>query len=207
MRFLCIVVGYLFGCFLTADAAARHKTGKSAFAIGTGNPGMANILEQLGAKWAAVTLLGDVLKTVLPCLLCRYLLFSASGPSAILYAGLGVALGHGFPFWHRFRGGRGVAVTCTYIVLFSPGWGLLANLAGLFIAVATGYLALGALAIPSLFLIPVFLHFGLEAGLAALAGVALIFFLHRDSIRRIAEKTEKKVDLLAKFKKHGSFLS
>ncbi len=202
MRFLCIVIGYLCGCFLTADAVARHKTGKSAFAIGTGNPGMANILEQFGVKWAAATLLGDVLKTVLPCLLCRYLLFKSLGPSAILYAGLGAALGHAFPFWHRFQGGRSVAVICTYIVLFSPGWGLLANLAGLFIVVLTGYLAFGALSIPTLFLIPVFLDFGLEAGLVALAGVALIFFLHRDSIRRIANKVEKKADLLAKFRKH-----
>lgn len=200
MQFLCIVIGYLCGCFLTADAIARHKTGKSAFAIGTGNPGMANILEQFGLKWAAVTLLGDVLKTVLPCVLCRYLLFGSLGQAAVLYAGLRVTLGHGFPFWHRFQGGRGVAVTCTYMVLFSPGWGLLANLAGLFIVIATGYLALGALAIPSLFLIPIFLNSGLEAGLVALAGAALIFFLHRDSIRRITDKTEKKIDLLAKFK-------
>ena len=200
MQFLCIVIGYLCGCFLTADAIAHHKTGKSAFAIGTGNPGTANILEQFGLKWAAVTLLGDVLKTVLPCVLCRYLLFGSLGQAAVLYAGLGVTLGHGFPFWHRFQGGRGVAVTFTYMVLFSPGWGLLANLAGLFIVIATGYLALGALAIPSLFLIPIFLNSGLEAGLVALAGAALIFFLHRDSIRRITDKTEKKIDLLAEFK-------
>ena len=201
MRFLCIIIGYLCGCFLTADFVARSKTGKSVFEIGTGNPGMANILEQLGVKWAAVTLLGDFLKTVLPCVLCGYLLFRPLGQTAILYAGLGAALGHGFPFWHKFRGGRGVAVTCTYIVLFSPLWGLLANLAGLCVVVVTGYLALGALVIPSLFLIPVFLNFRLEAGLVALAGVALVVFLHRDSIRRIVNKAEKKVDLLAKFKK------
>lgn len=200
MRFLCIIIGYLCGCFLTADFIARNKTGKSSFEVGTGNPGMANILRQFGIKWAAVTLLGDFLKTALPCFLCRYLLFRSLGPSAILYTGLGVALGHGFPFWHKFRGGRGVAVTCTYILLVSPFWGLIANLVGLCIVVATGYLALGALAIPTLFLIPVFLKFGLEAGLVALAGVAVIFFLHRDSIRKIFAQTEKKVDLLAKFK-------
>lgn len=202
MRFLCVVIGYLFGCFLTADFVARSKTGKSAFEIGTGNPGMASILEQFGFKWAAVTLLGDFLKTALPCVLCGYLLFRSLGQTAILYTGLGVALGHGFPFWHKFRGGRGVAVTCTYIVLFSPLWGLLANLAGLCAVLATGYLAIGALAIPTLFLIPVFLDFGPEAGLVALAGVALIFFLHRDSIRRIANKAKRKVDLLAILKGH-----
>lgn len=97
MQFLCIVIGYLRGCFLAADAVARHKTGKSAFAIGTGNPGMANILEQFGIKWAAATLLEDILKTTLPCLFCRYVLFRLLGPPAILYAGSGVALSHGFP--------------------------------------------------------------------------------------------------------------
>jgi acyl phosphate:glycerol-3-phosphate acyltransferase len=202
MRFLCIVIGYLFGCFLIADFVARSKTGKSVFEIGTGNPGTANIWEQFGVKWAAVTLLGDFLKTVLPCVLCGYLLFRPLGQPAILYTGLGVALGHGFPFWHEFRGGRGVAVTCTYIVLFPPLWGLLSNLAGLCVVIATGYLAFGALVIPGLFLILVFLNFSLEAGLVALAGAALIVILHRDSIRRIANRAEKKVDLLAKFKKH-----
>jgi Predicted membrane protein len=200
MSVLSVIIGYLFGCFLTADFVARRKTGSSAFAIGTGNPGMANILEQLGFKWAAVTLLGDVLKTVLPCILCRYLLFRPLGPSAILYTGLGVALGHGFPFWHKFHGGRSVTVICTYIVLASPLWGLLADLAGLCIVLLTGYLAFGALAIPSLFLIPVFLVFGVKTGFVALAGTALIFFLHRDSIWRIANKTEKKIDLPAKFR-------
>ncbi|MBE6831131.1 MAG: glycerol-3-phosphate acyltransferase [Ruminococcaceae bacterium] len=199
MQFLCIIIGYLCGCSLTADVVARRKTGKSVFAIGTGNPGMANILEQFGFKCAAVTLLGDVAKTVLPCILCR-LLFRSLGPSATLYAGLGAAAGHAFPFWHRFRGGRSVAVTCTYLVLFSPLWGLLVNLAGLCAVLATGYLAVGALVIPILFLIPAFLNFGLEAGLVSLAGAALIFFLHRDSMLRIIAGTERKVDFPAKFK-------
>lgn len=202
MQFLCIILGYLCGCFLTADLVAWRITGKSAFEIGTGNPGMANILEQLGVGWAAVTLLGDILKTVLPCILCRYFLFGSLGQSAILCAGLGVALGHGFPFWHKFRGGRGVAVTCTYLVLFSPLWGLLANLAGLCVVIATGYLAIGALSIPCLFLIPTFLNFGPESGLIALAGTALVCFLHRDSLHRIADRTEKKTDLPTKLRNH-----
>lgn len=200
MRFFCVVIGYLCGCFLTADCVARHKARQSVFEIGTRNPGMANIAGSFGARWAAVTLLGELLKTVLPCVLCRYLLFRPLGRTAVLYTGLGVALGHGFPFWHGFRGGRSVAVTCISIVLFSPLWGILANLAGLGVVIGTGYLALGALAIPCLFLVPAFLLFGLEAGLVASAGTALLFFLHRDSIRRMVHKSENKVDLLAKLK-------
>jgi glycerol-3-phosphate acyltransferase PlsY len=201
MRILCVAVGYLCGCFLTAELVARHKTGRSAGSIGSKNPGMANIGGLFGVKWAAVTLAGDVLKTALACLLCRYVLFPSLGRTAILYAGLGAALGHGFPFWRGFRGGRGVAVTCTYMVLFSPLWGLAANVAGLCVLLAAGYPAAGALVIPSLCLIPIFRGAGLEAGLVASAGTALLFFLHRDSLQRMAAGTEKKTDLLAKWKK------
>lgn len=200
MRFLCVVIGYFCGCFLTADVVARLRTGKSAFLIGSGNPGMANIAGQLGLKWAGVTLLGDVIKTALPCLVFRSV-FPELGQAAVLYAGVGVALGHGFPFWHWFRGGRSVAVSCAYIILFSPLFGGAAALAGFFTVLLTGYLAVGALLIPVAFLIPVFLIFGIEPGLVALAGTALLFILHRDSISRLVHKKEKKVDLFAKFKK------
>jgi glycerol-3-phosphate acyltransferase PlsY len=195
---LCVLIGYLCGCFLTAEAVARCKTGRRAFEIGTGNPGMANIARTLGVKWAAVTLLGDVLKTALPCLLCRYFLFPSLGRVAVLYAGVGAALGHAFPFWNRLRGGRSVAVTCSYLILFSPLWGVAAELAGLGAVVLTGYLSVGALLIPSLYLLPAFLIYGREAGLVTLAGAALTFFLHRDSIRRLAGKTERKEDLATK---------
>lgn len=200
MRLLSILIGYLCGCFLTAEVVARCKTGKRAFDIGTGNPGMANIARTLGVRWAAATLLGDILKTALPCLLCRYLLFSSLGRVAVLYAGVGAALGHAFPFWNQFRGGRSVAVTCSYLVLFSPLWGVLIELAGLGAVVLTGYLAVGALLIPSLYLLPAFLIYGREAGLVSLAGTALMFFLHRDSLRRLAGKTEGKEDLRTKLK-------
>ncbi len=203
MRFLCVMIGYLCGCFLTAQIVARYKTGKSACKIGSGNPGMANMGRLFGIKWAAITLFGDVLKTIIPCVICRYVFFPSLDQIAILYAGLGAALGHAFPFWNKFRGGKSVAVTCTYIVLFSPLYGVIVELAGLCITIATGYLAIGALVIPILYLILVFWFYGLEAGLISVAGAALLFFLHRDSLRRIVHKTEKRVDLLAKLKNHS----
>ena len=71
----CILTGYLCGCFLTAEAVSRHAAGKSASRLGTGNPGMANIMAQLGFKWGLLVLAGDLLKTLFPCMLCRFLLF------------------------------------------------------------------------------------------------------------------------------------
>lgn len=192
MVILCVAVGYIFGCFLTAEAVARRKTGKSACDIGTKNPGTVNIGGTLGLKWAAVTLFGDIAKTAAACALCRYVLFSSLGDMAILYAGIGTALGHGFPFWNRFRGGRGVAVTCSYTFFFSPLWGIIADACGLITVLATGYTAVGALVIPVLFIFPAFIKYGTNAGLAAMAGAAVVLLLHRDSIKRLINGTEKK---------------
>lgn len=201
MRILCMIVGYFCGCFLTADAVVRHKTGRSVFGTGTKNPGTANVTGLLGMKWGAVTLLGDILKTAVPCALCRYVFFPSLGGTAVLYAGIGAALGHGFPFWNKFRGGRSVAVTCTYLVLFSPLRGIAANVAGLCVRLATGYPAAGALAIPVVYLPLVLQSDGAAAGWPVLAGTALLLVLHRDSLWRMAHKTEKKTSLLAELKK------
>lgn len=198
MRMLCIVIGYLCGCFLTADIVARCRVGKSAFLLGSGNPGMANIGHVLGVKWAAATLFGDLLKTALACLACRYALFPELGGTAVLYAGVGAAFGHGFPFWHRLKGGRSVAVSCMYMFLFAPIPGIIVELAGLCAIALTGYLAVGAIVMPVLFLYPVFRFYGLEDGLVALAGAAVTIFLHRDSILRMIHGEEEKTDLFSK---------
>ena len=71
-RIFCILTGYLCGSFLTAELVAQERIGKSAFEIGTGNPGMANLAEQGGVGCAFRVLAGDVGKTLLACLLCRY---------------------------------------------------------------------------------------------------------------------------------------
>ena len=91
-RLLCLLLGYLCGCFLTAELVARARTGKSAAALGTGNPGMANLAHELGKGWGAVVLAGDIAKTALAFGLCRAL-FPALGGLSGLWAGLGAVLG------------------------------------------------------------------------------------------------------------------
>lgn len=195
-RILCVLLGYFFGCFMTAELVTRKVVGKRAGEIGSGNPGTANIGASLGVKWAAVVLAGDILKTAIPCLLCRFVLFNELGVLAILYTGFGAAIGHNFPFWNRFKGGMGVAVTCTYVVISIPVWGLLANIAGLTAVMATGYLAVGAVLIPVIHTAAVFLICGAEAGAVAIAGMALLISRHMGSFRRIRNKKEKKTDIL-----------
>ena len=67
---LCLAAGYLFGCFLTAEVVARCTAGESAREIGSGNPGMANIMTHLGKRAGLLVLAGDVLKTAAACWFC-----------------------------------------------------------------------------------------------------------------------------------------
>ena len=119
-RVLSLVIGYLFGCILTADIVSKIYTGKNASELGgSGNPGMANMTRALGLKAGMITLAGDLLKCVLSGAL-SYRLFCEAGAIVALYAGLGCTLGHDFPFWRRFRGGKGVATTSMAVALRHP---------------------------------------------------------------------------------------
>lgn len=194
----CILTGYLCGCFLTAEAVSRHAAGKSASRLGTGNPGMANIMAQLGFKWGLLVLAGDLLKTLFPCMLCRFLLFPRLGRNAVLYAGIGVAAGHNFPFWNRFRGGKGVAVTCMTLFIFSPGFGLLSCVLGGCLVLLSKSLTLGALAIPLLFLWPAFTVYGSEAGVLSCILAAMMLQKHFLPFLDYLHGKGTKIDLIAK---------
>ncbi len=174
-RVICLLIGYAFGNFLTAEIVSRKASGKSAFERGSGNPGMANIVRLDGVKCGAVVLLGDLLKTFIPYLLCRMVLFPEYGAAAVAYTGLGAILGHDFPIWHRFKGGEGVACTCATLVGISFGYGLLACIVGLIGVLVSHSLAIGAVLIPLAFLISAFKLYSIEVGgLAVIITVIMI---------------------------------
>ena len=189
-RTVCLIIGYLFGCFLTGELVARCRTGGSAAQVGTGNPGMANLAHELGLGWGMLVLLGDILKTALACLAVWLLFEPVLGRLALLWACLGAVLGHNFPFWRRFRGGKGVAVTCAGLILYSPLWGTAACLTGLGVTVITGWLPLGAVVIPIVFLPLAILFHSWEAGALTLALTALMVSCHYHGLGRIARGEE-----------------
>ena len=199
-RSLCILIGYLFGCFLTAEVIIKIKTGQSVSQFGTGNPGMANVMRIFGFRTGAAVLIGDLCKTLAACVLCCYL-FGRSpvvtggaplGQTAVLWAGLGAAIGHNWPFWRRFRGGKGVAVTCMAIFLFSPLWGLAADIAGMLVVFRTGFLPLGAVVITTLFTVFAGVFYGTEPCLLALALALIMLSRHYPGLIRSLTGTEEK---------------
>ena len=189
---ICTVIGYLCGCFLTAELAARLAEGKSASEIGSGNPGMANIMANLGKKAGFFVLAGDVGKTLIAFGVSWLLAGGLPGRETFLWAGLGVVLGHNFPFWKKFRGGKGVAVTCTWLIFFMPVWGTVSCIAGGAVVLATGYLPLGAVLIPLLGTCFAFFSQGIMAGIFFLLSFLLMLSRHYRGLLRIVRGTEER---------------
>ena len=189
-RLICLAAGYDCGCLLTAEVVARWKTGRGARTLGSGNPGMANIAGALGKGAGALVLAGDLLKTALACALCRLLLAPDLGRLAVLYAGLGAALGHNFPFWSGFHGGKGVTVTCAALVLAFPLWGTVSCILGLAVVLSTGYLPVGALVIPAAAVLPAFWLGGAEAGMLVLTLTLMMLSRHIHGLTRVARGQE-----------------
>lgn len=204
-RILSILIGYCFGCILTAELVARKFAGKSAAELGeTGNPGMANIMASLGFVPGIITLLGDLVKCLIAMTICS-LLFRKTGWIVVLYAGLGCTLGHDFPFWRGFKGGKGVATSSIVFFIYNPLWGLLANIAGMLVAIFTKYLNIAGPVIPLFFMLFMFLKGDVEAGILSIVFSLLAVFCHLPTIVGIFYGTTSKVDILGailkKFKK------
>lgn len=196
-RLIICGIGYLFGCILASDLVARALSGRSAFDIGDGNPGMANVGAVLGRKAALLSLAGDIGKTVL-AVVCANLLFPELGRIGWAWAGLGATLGHDFPFWHRLRGGKGVTTIASTIILVSPLWGILTGLVGLVAIVVTSYLSTAALVAMAFYAIVM-----LVGGSPELAALCLVFMVlqvygHWSKLRGIADGTTKRASLALK---------
>jgi acyl phosphate:glycerol-3-phosphate acyltransferase len=183
------VLGYLLGSIPFGLVLTRLAGTQDLRSIGSGSIGTTNVLRTGRKDLAAATLIGDMLKGTIAVIIAGYF----GGPDAAMLAALGAFLGHLFPVWLKFRGGKGVAV---YIgVLLGLLWpaALLFCLIWLAVAVITRYSSLSAL-IASL-VTPVLLWWFGQLALAALFAVLtlLVFFVHRENIKRLLAGTESKI--------------
>ena len=146
-RIICLAIGYVFGIFQTAFMYGKMH-GIDIREHGSGNAGTTNALRVLGKKAGIIVLLGDVLKTVFAILVVR-LIYRDMGaeilPILSLYAATGAILGHNFPFYLKFKGGKGIAATAGLIIAFD--WRFFVVCLAVFVAtfVITHYVSLGSL--------------------------------------------------------------
>ena len=205
-RLICIIIGYAFGLFQTGYiyGMIRHVDIRKH---GSGNAGTTNALRTLGWKAGVITFLGDCLKCVLAVLVVR-LIFAGHESVQLLamYSGLGAVLGHNYPFYLNFKGGKGIASTAGLILAIHPVMFLTIAIVFVTILLITKYVSLGSLVIMVLFVIEVILfgqngEFGITGthlmefyGIAILLA-ALAFYRHRENIKRLLTGTENKTDV------------
>lgn len=197
---ICLVVGYLFGCISTAYIIGRlnHIDIRS---YGSGNAGATNILRTLGKLAGIFTYVGDALKTIIP-VLAMGLIFQYDMKFNViaLITGFGVVLGHNYPFWLGFKGGKGIAVTSAVILLYNPV--LVSLYIGVFAAIVilTRYVSLGSLIVAVMFLVQILItgfgnmHYGIQIVFGILFCFSA-FYMHRTNIIRLLNGNENKITL------------
>jgi glycerol-3-phosphate acyltransferase PlsY len=188
---LLIPAAYLLGSLSSAIIVCRLAGLPDPRSGGSGNPGATNVLRLGGKKLAAVTLAGDLLKGLLPVLVAKLL-----GASPVLLAGIACAafLGHLYPLFFGFRGGKGVATALGVLLGFDWAVGLATVTAWLLVAALFRYSSLAALV--ALALAPLFVAWRfalLEPTLLFAAMTLLLFWRHRDNIRRLLDGTEGRI--------------
>lgn len=205
VRIICLIIGYALGLIQTGYIYGKaHNVDIRQH--GSGNAGTTNTLRTLGWKAGAITLLGDILKSVAAVVLA-WILFHNSYPDMVkvfqLYAGLGVVLGHNYPFYLKFQGGKGIASTIG--VIFSYDIRMVPICALLFFAavIPTKYVSLGSMMILAGFMAQTVV-FGQMGWLSVAAEhlpeiyvlIAIFtflgFFRHKANIVRLANGTENK---------------
>ena len=183
------IIGYLFGSIPFGLILTRLAGTADLRSIGSGNIGATNVLRTGRKGLAAATLLLDMFKGTAAVVIAGYF----GGPNAAMLAGLGAFLGHLFPVWLNFRGGKGVAV---YIgVLLGLFWPAAVVFCLIWLAVALSFRYSSLSALVASFATPLFLWWFGHLALASLFAVltVLLFYMHRENIKRLQAGTEGRI--------------
>ena len=216
VRIICVLIGYAFGLFQTAFFIGKMH-GIDIREHGSGNSGTTNALRVLGTKVGLLVFLGDALKCIIAITVVR-LLFGQSHQDIIpllsIYTAAGAILGHNYPFYMNFKGGKGIAATAGMVIAFDP-WFTLVGVVGFFsIFFITHFVSLGSLLVYSVLMIMlvIFGQMGYfeqmtQANLIEMYVIfalmtALAFWKHRENIKRLLRGEERKTYLTKKNKEN-----
>ena len=210
-RIICLGIGYLLGNFQTAYIYGRFH-GVDIRQMGSGNAGTTNTLRVFGAKAGLIVFVGDVLKCAIAVIAAR-LLYGAARPDIMyllmLYGAAGAILGHNFPFYLGFRGGKGIAATAGLIAAFHPLFIPVGLILFSSVFFTTHYVSLGSLLVYAGFMIQLvvmgptgFFHMEQTALLAlyAVGGflTVMAYVKHRANIGRLLRGEERRTYLSKK---------
>ncbi len=202
-RLVCIIIGYCFGCLQSAYILGRLIGKIDIREYGSGNAGFTNTTRVLGKKVGAAVFIFDIVKVIAAYTLCS-LIFDGGGSfiegESLLpgmYAGIGAVLGHNFPFYLGFRGGKGIA--CTLGLMLFVDWraALITYAVGFAVFIAKRYISLASLTMALLYpIVMIFTRnifgFGAEEILLMFVLCVLAYIKHRTNIERLLNGTENK---------------
>ena len=144
------VIAYLLGSISTGMLVSKAMGGPDLHKVGSGNTGATNALRTMGKKGGAIVFAGDVVKALLACLVGRLWM----GQNGALLAGLFVILGHNWPVFFGFKGGKGVSSTCGVMLMTFWWQALICYVITIALIAITKFVSLGSLALVVLFGIP-----------------------------------------------------
>lgn len=215
-RIVCLLIGYAFGLFQTAYFYGKAH-GIDIRQYGSGNSGSTNALRVLGTKAGLIVLAGDCLKCILAVGIVR-LIYGGSHADTIyllcLYAGAGAILGHNFPFYMKFKGGKGIAATAGLILSFHPYFILMGVVVFFAVFLSTHLVSLGSLLVYAGFVVEMVVCgqlgvFGdtaliqpqlYEMYALSLFLAVMAYWRHRENIVRLLHGNERKTYLFKKNK-------
>lgn len=207
IRLLFVLLGYAFGLIQTAYIVGRYYK-IDMREHGSKNLGTTNALRTLGAKAGGLVFLCDVLKSVLAILTALLICYFISGPEfftktnysiVVLYTGFGVMLGHNYPFYLGFKGGKGVACSIGTILMFNPIILLIAFIMGIIVIYFSRYISLASIICCVATVVLSYL-FGYRGEPLYLLMVIATFILwkHRANIKRLIDGNENKFSIKKK---------
>ena len=188
----CIIASYLVGAIPFGLFFGKFFGGVDVRTVGSGNIGATNVLRGAGKKAALMTLLADALKGLVPVLLTARI---GNDDTVTALSGIAAIAGHNFPLYLRFKGGKGVATSFGVVLAVAPWTGLVCLLTWAAAAAVWRYSSLSALIAFALYPLITFAFHGDSRPLRLLSLVVfgLMYFRHRDNIKRLLAGTEPKI--------------
>ena len=195
------IIAYLIGSINFSVILSKKMAGFDVREKGSGNAGTTNMLRAVGKKAAAITLVCDILKGVVAILVAMFIgnvVEEANKPLLVQIAGIAVILGHTFPIFFKFKGGKGVATSLGVLIMSNWQIGLICLVFALILIVLTQMVSVGSIAAAILY--PVLTLFIPENYIVqgnyliySVILAVLVVFNHRENVKRLLNGTENKI--------------
>jgi glycerol-3-phosphate acyltransferase PlsY len=187
-----IIIGYLFGCFQTSYFLGKLIKGIDIRNHGVNNAGASNTVMVLGFKYGLFVAIMDILKATFAVLVIKN--FYPDVTNAWFLAGLGAFLGHCFPFFMQFRGGKGTASLVGAALAIDVRVGLITMLSGMAAAIISDYIYIGTLTVLTMFAVSSFFYdYGNFALIVAGIMAAISILKHLNNLQRLFKGKETHV--------------